>query len=70
MSLEEAFELMGRDGAFRATIYAMNTLLIGKGVYSAEEFRYLFIEHAINFKSGFCEKNQKQVVTSRAAASI
>lgn len=50
MSFEEAFELMGRDEAFRATVYAMNTLLIGKGIYKSDEFEKLFIEHAINFK--------------------
>jgi len=50
MTFEEAFELMGRDEAFRATVYAMNTLLTDKGIYSAEEFQALFIEHAINFR--------------------
>jgi len=53
MTFDEAFDLMGRDEAFRATIYAMNTLLVDKGIYSAEEFQKLFIEHAINFKNGF-----------------
>ena len=51
MSFDEAFELIGRDEAFRATVYAMNTLLTNKGVYTAEEFQALFIEHAINVKS-------------------
>ena len=50
MTFEEAFELIGRDEAFRATVYAMNTLLTNKGIYSAEEFQALFIEHAINFR--------------------
>ena len=50
MTFEEAYELIGRDEAFRATIYAMNTLLTNKGIYSAEEFEALFIEHAINFR--------------------
>ena len=27
-----------------ATVYAMNTLLIHKGVYTAEEFEHLFAE--------------------------
>jgi hypothetical protein len=56
MSFEEAYELIGRDEAFRATIYAMNTLLTDKGVYTAEEFQALFIEYGINFKRRFPEK--------------
>jgi hypothetical protein len=67
MSFDEAFELMGRDEAFRATIYAMNTLLMNKGIYTAEEFQDLFIEHAINFKNGFRGKGQARLETSRAA---
>jgi hypothetical protein len=58
VSLEEALNLMGTDETFRATVYAMNTLLIDKGVYSAEEFKNLLIEHAVNFKNGFRGKNQ------------
>jgi hypothetical protein len=57
MTFKEAFDLMGKDEAFRATIYAMNTLLIQKGVYSTEEFEKLFCEHALNFKRAFCGKN-------------
>lgn len=65
MSFEEAFELMGRDEAFRATVYAMNTLLTNKGVYTAEEFQQLFIEHGINFKNRFCGKSQREAETSQ-----
>jgi hypothetical protein len=57
MTFKEAFDFMGKDEAFRATIYAMNTLLIKKGVYTAEEFEELFCEHAVNFKRTFCGKN-------------
>jgi hypothetical protein len=53
VTFKEAFELMGRDEAFRATVYAMNTLLIKKGVYTTAEFEQLFCEHAINFKRSF-----------------
>ena len=53
VTFKEAFELMGRDEAFRATVYAMNTLLIKKGVYTTKEFEQLFCEHAINFKRSF-----------------
>jgi len=44
MSFEEALSLASRDEAFKATIYAMNTLLIGKGIYTREEFETLFVE--------------------------
>lgn len=44
MSYEEAVERASRDEAFKATVYAMNTLLIHKGIYTAEEYRTLFVE--------------------------
>ena len=44
MSFEEALQLASRDDRFKATVYAMNTLLIHKGVYSQEEFQASFIE--------------------------
>jgi hypothetical protein len=44
MSFEEAMQLANRDERFKATLYAMNTLLIHKGVYTAEEFQQLFSE--------------------------
>lgn len=50
MTFEEAIDGMDRDERFRATVYAMNTLLTDKGIYTAEEFQALFIEHGINFK--------------------
>ncbi len=44
MSFEEALNLASRDDGFKATVYAMNTLLIHKGVYTQEEFQELFVE--------------------------
>ncbi|MGC0772328.1 MAG: hypothetical protein WB543_05285 [Candidatus Acidiferrum sp.] len=44
MSYEEAMQLASRDEAFKATIYAMNTLLIHKGIYTQDEFQELFVE--------------------------
>lgn len=44
MSFEEALNLASRDEAFKATIYAMNTLLMDKGIYTREEFESLFVE--------------------------
>ncbi len=44
MSFEDALNVASRDESFKATIYAMNTLLIHKGIYSKEEFEALFVE--------------------------
>jgi hypothetical protein len=44
MSFEEAMKVASRDERFMATIYAMNTLLLNKGVYSRKEFQELFTE--------------------------
>ena len=44
MSYEEALQLASRDESFKATVYAMNTLLIQRGVYTQEEFQQLFVE--------------------------
>lgn len=44
MSFDEAIALASRDERFMATVYAMNTLLIGKGVYTKAEFEQLFVE--------------------------
>jgi hypothetical protein len=44
MSFEEALALASRDEGFKATVYAMNTLLVHKGIYTQEEFGKLFVE--------------------------
>jgi len=46
ISFEEAMEKLSRDDRFRATVYAMNTLLVQKGVYSPEEFEFQFRQFA------------------------
>ena len=46
MSFEQAIEALSRDERFRATVYAMNTLLQQKGVYSPEEFESHFLQFA------------------------
>jgi hypothetical protein len=46
MSYEKALETHSRDERFKATIYAMNTLLIHKGIYTQEEFQRLVVEWA------------------------
>ena len=44
MSFEEALAVASRDESFKATVYAMNTLLIHKGIYTRQEFEVLFVE--------------------------
>lgn len=44
MSFEKAMQIASRDDAFKATIYAMNTLLIHKGIYTQDEFETVFVE--------------------------
>jgi hypothetical protein len=46
IAFEEAMEKLSRDDRFRATVYAMNTLLVQKGVYSPEEFEFQFRQFA------------------------
>lgn len=46
ISFEDAMEKLSRDDRFRATVYAMNTLLVQKGVYSPEEFELQFRQFA------------------------
>ena len=51
MSYEEALDILSRDDRFKATIYAMNTLLIHKEIYTQQEFQQLFVEWAIKEES-------------------
>jgi len=44
VSYEQALDVLSRDDRFKATVYAMNTLLIHKGVYTHEEFQQLVVE--------------------------
>jgi hypothetical protein len=52
MSYEEALRIASRDERFMATVYAMNSLLIHKGVYTHQEFQQVFTE--------WVEKEQKR----------
>jgi hypothetical protein len=63
MSFEEALAVASRDEGFKATVYAMNTLLIHKGIYTQDEFQALFVE--------WVEKEQKRkvLVAQRAESS-
>lgn len=46
ISYESALEMLSRDEAFKATVSAMNTLLMAKGIYSGEEFELQFRQAA------------------------
>lgn len=46
ISFNEAMDKLSREERFRATVYAMNTLLVQKGVYSPEEFEFQFRQFA------------------------
>ena len=43
---EDALAQLTEDQRLRATAYAMNTLLLARGVYTAEEFRFQFRQSA------------------------
>jgi hypothetical protein len=58
MSYEQALRTASRDERFMATVYAMNTLLIHKGIYTHEEFQQLFTEWVRK------EENQKAASVS------
>lgn len=61
MSFDEAIELASRDERFMATVYAMNTLLIHKGIYTQGEFEELFVE--------WMNKEQRKKSAGRGATS-
>jgi hypothetical protein len=59
MTFEQACKSMDRDERFRAAVYAMNTLLTDKGVYTAAEFEKLFLEHAVNVRT--CNRIEREL---------
>jgi hypothetical protein len=61
MSFEEALKAASRDERFMATVYAMNSLLIQKGIYTTEEFESIFVE--------WVKKDQRKKVRSSNASS-
>ena len=58
MSFEEALKVASRDERFMATVYAMNTLLIQKGIYTTEEFESILL-------NGSTKNNVKKIVLFR-----
>ena len=51
MSMDEAMRVLSRDERFMATVYALRTLLVEKGILSAEELDYHFRQWAQKQKS-------------------
>ncbi len=46
ISFEDAVEVLSREDSFKATVCAMNTLLVQKGIYSPAEFEFQFRQWA------------------------
>jgi hypothetical protein len=46
IGFDEAMDRLSREERFHATVYAMNTLLVQKGIYSPEEFEFQFRQFA------------------------
>ncbi|HWZ25111.1 MAG TPA: hypothetical protein VN037_07500 [Verrucomicrobiae bacterium] len=61
MSFDEALKAASRDERFMATVYAMNSLLIQKGIYTTEEFESIFVE--------WVKKERRKKVRSSNASS-
>ena len=61
MSFEEALKAASRDERFMATVYAMNRLLVQKGIYTTEEFESIFVE--------WLTKEQRKKIRSSNASS-
>jgi len=64
MSYEKALNLLTRDDRFRATIYAMNSLLIHKGIYTQEEFQQLFVEWASKQLKGASQEISREAASA------
>jgi hypothetical protein len=56
MSYENALDILSRDDRFKATVYAMNSLLIHKGIYTQQEFQQLFVEWAFKEESKYRQR--------------
>ena len=63
MDFDQAMKLLSRDERFKATVSAMNTLLIQKGVYTQQEFEIYFCQWA---ESETKKRNQDKGTTRRS----
>lgn len=64
MTFQEALKALSREERFMATVSAMNTLLIQKGVYTSEEFQSYYCQWAEAQE----RKNAKERTGQNAAA--
>jgi hypothetical protein len=46
INYDDALAQLTEEDRLRATVYAMNTVLLAKGIYTAEEFRFQFRQSA------------------------
>ena len=46
LTFEDAIETLSREGRFRGTVSAMNSLLVKKGIYTTIEFQEIFVDWA------------------------
>ena len=67
MSFEEAMQVASRDERFMATVYAMNSLLIDKEIYTQSEFEQLFVEWVAKEENK--KQNKQRPVRASGAAS-
>jgi hypothetical protein len=63
MDYKAAMKLANRTERFRATVYAMNTLLLHAGIYKAEDYERLFIEH-VQKEVRKCQRSRKKLKKS------
>jgi hypothetical protein len=66
MSFEEALGIASRDERFKAAVYAMNTLLVHKGIYTREEFERAFVEWVVKE----AKRKGRSPATSSAQAGV
>ena len=67
MDFDQAMDLLNRDERFKATVHAMNTLLIQKGVYTQEEFECCFCQWATAEAKKRNAKQRSAAITTRIA---
>ena len=70
MSYEEALQLASTNEQFMATVYAMNTLLIHKGIYTHDEFQELFTEWVRKEEKKKARAAANKPVNARQHASV
>ncbi|MFQ5927356.1 MAG: hypothetical protein ACE5MH_07975 [Terriglobia bacterium] len=67
MTFEQAMNALARDERFKATVYAMNSLLQARGLYSREEFEAAFVQWA---EKEAKRKSRQRPQSIQASASV